>query len=147
MKTKTIFSVALATILAFSIISCNKNNMPAKPVVTLTEVGYDNSKVAMRGHDMHLEADILSEGLIRRIDIEIHQENGSFELEIPYTSGKYIGVKNTSFHEHIDIPGDAPLGEYHLHFIVTDKKGQQTMVETHIDIIEYDETQSGGDED
>ena len=43
------------------------------------------------------------------------------------------------FHEHIDIPAEAPLGEYHLHFTVTDQKGQTTLVEAHIDVIEFDE--------
>jgi hypothetical protein len=93
----------------------------------------------MRGDDMHLEADILAEGLISRIDVEIHQEDGSFEIEKTYTEGKYIGVKNVEFHEHIDIPADAPLGEYHLHFTVTDREGQTSQAEAHIHVIEFDE--------
>ena len=89
---------------------------------------------------MHLEADVLADGLISRIDIEIHQESrNGFEIEKAYTDGKYIGVKNIEFHEHIDIPADAPLGEYHLHFTVTDKEGQQTTVECHIEIVEDDD--------
>ena len=28
------------------------------------------------GHDLHLEADVVAEGLIKSINIEIHQENG-----------------------------------------------------------------------
>ena len=114
-------------------ISCNKTSAPS---VTFTEIGRENSKVAMRGDDMHLEADIVAEGLIKSIQVELHK--GSFEIEKEYTSGKYIGVKNTEFHEHIDIPSDAPLGEYHLHFTVTDNNGQQTMAEAHVEIIEYD---------
>ena len=101
-------------------------------------MGHDNSKTAMRGDDMHLEADILAEGLIKRIDVEIHQEDGSFEIEKSYTEGKYVGVKNVEFHEHIDIPADAPLGEYHLHFTVTDQKGQTTVAETHVEVVEFD---------
>ena len=114
-------------------ISCNKTSAPS---VTFTEIGHENSKVAMRGDDMHLEADIVAEGLIKSIPVELHK--GYFEIEKEYTSGKYIGVKNTEFHEHIDIPSDAPLGEYHLHFTVTDNNGQQTMAEAHVEIIEYD---------
>lgn len=115
------------------LISCNKTSAPS---VTFTEIGHENSKVAMRGDDMHLEADIVAEGLIKSIQVELHK--GSFEIEKEYTSGKYFGVKNTEFHEHIDIPSDAPLGEYHLHFTVTDNNGQQTMAEAHVEIIEYD---------
>ena len=139
MKINTILSLAAAAALLLSATSCNKEETTAKPTVNLTEVGHDNEKVAMRGDDLHLEADILAEGLIKRIDVEIHQEDGTYEIEKSYTEGKYIGVKNVEFHEHIDIPAEAPLGEYHLHFTVTDQKGQTTLVEAHIDVIEFDE--------
>ena len=130
--------------LCFTACSDDDEKLPAKPTITLTEVGHDNSKHAHPGHDLHLEADVLAEGLVQRIDVEIHQEGGgSFEIEKSYTSGKYIGVRNIEFHEHIDIPAEAPLGEYHLHFTVTDQKGQQTVAESHLEIVEDD----GDDED
>lgn len=119
------------------------DDLPAKPSITLTEVGHDNTKHCHPGHDLHLEADVVAEGLIQRIDVEIHEENGgSFKIEKSYTDGKYIGIRNTEFHEHIDIPAEAPLGEYHLHFTVTDKNGQQTTVESELNIVEDD-----GDDD
>lgn len=139
MKKNTIILIAAALVLAFVSVSCKKDTPVAKPQITLTEVGHENSFEAMRGDDMHLEADILAEGLISRIDVEIHQEDGSFEIEKTYTEGKYIGVKNVEFHEHIDIPADAPLGEYHLHFTVTDREGQTSLAEAHIHVIEFDE--------
>ena len=144
MKKSISMSLLLALITVFiSFVSCDKeDDKPQKPVIALTEVGHDNSKIGHPGHDMHLEADIVADGLIKRIDIEIHQEEGSdYEIEFSFTDGKYIGVRNTEFHEHLDIPADAPLGEYHLHFTVTDGEGQQTTVETHIDMVE------GGDDD
>ncbi len=119
--------------LAALFISCNKTSAP---FVTFTEIGHENSKVAMRGDDMHLEADVVAEGLIGSIHVELHK--GDYEIEKEYTSGKYIGVKNTESHEHIEIPSDAPLGEYHLHFTVTDRDGRQTMAEAHVEIIEFD---------
>lgn len=125
--------------------SCGDDDdvLPAKPSITLTEVGHDNAKHCHPGHDLHLEADVVAEGLIQRIDVEIHEENGgSFKIEKSYTDGKYIGIRNTEFHEHIDIPAEAPLGEYHLHFTVTDKNGQQTTVESELNIVEDD-----GDDD
>jgi len=135
--------MALVSVMAISFNSCNKDEKDvAKPKITLTEVGHDNSKHAHPGHDMHLEADIVAEGLIKSINVEIHQEDGSFKIENSYVEGKYIGVRNAEFHEHIDIPENAPLGEYHLHFTVTDKEGQQNMAETHINIVEDD-----GDDD
>ncbi|MCR5180981.1 MAG: DUF4625 domain-containing protein [Bacteroidaceae bacterium] len=129
--------LALITLLTFSMISCNNDNeedeMPSRPTISLTEVGHENSKIAYPGDDLHLEAELLAEGQIKRIDIEIHQEGGSNKIvELSYTSGKYVGVRNTTFHEHLDIPADAPLGEYHLHVTVTDMYGQQTTAETHI---------------
>ncbi len=139
----SLFFVALLTI-SFSFVSCDKDedDAPQKPVITLTEVGHENSGIAHPGHDMHLEADVVAEGLIRRIDVEIHQEGGQgYEIEAAYTEGKYIGVRNTEFHEHIDIPADAPLGEYHLHFTVTDGAGQQTTAECHVVVAE------GGEDD
>ena len=145
MKTKNIFTLVLASILLLSLISCSKDSKLGKPKIILTEVGHDNGKVAMRGDDMHLEADITAEALIKSIHVEIHQEGGSFEIEKEYTSGKYIGVKNTEFHEHIDIPSTAPLGEYHLHFTVTDQKGRQATAEAQIRVIEYDPNQHHDD--
>ncbi|MBR5257226.1 MAG: DUF4625 domain-containing protein [Bacteroidales bacterium] len=139
MKKNTLILIFAAVVLAFVSVSCKKDAPVAKPQITLTEVGHENSLKAMCGDDMHLEADILAEGLISRIDVEIHQEGGSFEIEKTYTDGKYIGVKNVEFHEHIDIPADAPLGEYHLHFTVADREGQTSQVEAHIQVIEFDE--------
>jgi len=137
MKRTILYTFAAAALVILAA-ACTKEDTPAMPTVQLTEVGHENSRTAMRGDDLHLEADILAEGLIKRIDIEIHNESGTYEIEKAYTDGKYIGVKNTEFHEHIDIPADAPLGEYHLHFTVTDQEGQTTMAETHLEIIEYD---------
>ncbi|MCR5394912.1 MAG: DUF4625 domain-containing protein [Bacteroidales bacterium] len=138
-------SCALISILSLGFVACNNDDddKAAAPVITLTEVGHDNAKQAHPGYDLHLEADVVAEGLIARIDVEIHQEEGgSFEIEQSYTDGTYIGVRNTEFHEHIEIPADAPLGEYHLHFTVTDKEGQQTTAESELTLVEAD-----GDED
>ncbi len=133
--------MALISILTLSFTACSSDDdeMPAKPAITLTEVGHDNSGHAHPGHDLHLEASLLAEGLIQRIDIEMHQEGGANKIvEQSITSGKYIGVRNADFHEHIDIPATAPLGEYHLHFTVTDQKGQTTTAESHIHLVEAD---------
>ncbi|MCR5044194.1 MAG: DUF4625 domain-containing protein [Bacteroidaceae bacterium] len=138
-------AMALSCVLSLGFTSCSNdddNDVP-KPAITLTEVGHDNARHVHPGHDLHLEADVLAEGQIQRIDIEIHQENGDgYKIEKVFTSGKYIGVKNAEFHEHIDIPADAPLGEYHLHFTVTDQKGQQTTANSELEVVEDD-----GDED
>ena len=134
---------ALVSSICLCFTSCDKEEdesiSVAKPVITLTEVGHDNSKIAHPGHDMHLEASLLAEGIIQRIDVEIHSVAGGEDLlEIAYTDGKYIGVRNAEFHEHLEIPADASLGKYHLHFTVTDGQGQQTMTECEIELVEED---------
>lgn len=140
--------MALVSVMALSFNSCDKEKQTvSKPKITLTEVGHDNSKHAHPGHDLHLEAEIVAEGVIKSINVEIHQEDGSFEIEKSYVEGKYIGVKNVEFHEHIDIPANAPLGEYHLHLTVTDNEGQQSMAETHIDIEDGEDDHDHDDED
>lgn len=142
----TSLAMAFACVLSLGFTSCSDDdddNEVAKPKVTLTEVGHGNGKHAHPGHDLHLEADIKAEGLIQRIDVEIHlEEGGDFEIVKSYVEGKYIGVKNTEFHEHIDIPENAPEGEYHLHFTVTDMKGKQTKVDSELEIVADD-----GDDD
>jgi hypothetical protein len=132
--------LALVSVITMGFTSCSSDDdddLPAKPAIRLTEVGHDNSKHTHPGHDLHLEANVVAEGLIKRIDVEIHQEGGgSFKINQSFTEGKYIGVRNVEFHEHIDIPADAPLGEYHMHFTVTDQRGQQTVAESHLEVIE-----------
>lgn len=123
------------SLLAFSSCSSDDEDNPEKPVINLTEIGSENNKTGIAGGDLHLEGSIVAEGSIKQIDVEIHQESGgNFKIEKSYKDGKYIGVKNADFHEHIDIPADAPAGEYHLHFIVTDQFGQATTVESEISI-------------
>ena len=136
-----ILLILLTLIVLFA--SCNKSDSDANlPIVTLTEVGHNNSKCAHPGHDMHLEADIIAEAGISRIKVELRQEDGiDFQIKLLFTDGKYIGVRNTEFHEHIDIPADAPLGNYSLHFTVTDNNGLQTKVECGIEVTEYDDNE------
>ena len=108
--------------------SCKDEDEPN--IVKLTEVGIDNSKKAIVGSYLHLECSITADEMIQQIDIEILQKNGSFRIEKSYTEGKYMGIINANFHEHIDIPDDAPVGEYRLLFAVTNLLGQTTTVES-----------------
>ncbi|MGC4234818.1 MAG: DUF4625 domain-containing protein [Niabella sp.] len=115
-------------ILAFS--ACNKDkDVVAKPTVTGLEVGMDNNKTGHPGGDLHLEAEILAPGGIANIKVEVHSEGSAgWEYEQIFTDG-YEGAKNADFHEHIDIPANAAIGDYHLHLVVTDKKGNTTTAE------------------
>lgn len=142
MNTKLVRSLTLLFSACFFLFSsCGKDDdqTPPKPTILIEELGSGHDApddhAVQAGSDLHIEAQITAEGLIARIDVEIHQEEGgSFEIEQSYTEGKYIDVKNTEFHEHIDIPADAPAGEYHFHLTVTDRLGQTATAEADLDI-------------
>ncbi|MBK8808516.1 MAG: DUF4625 domain-containing protein [Bacteroidales bacterium] len=131
MKSKIIvLAIVVATGLVFS--SCEKE--VAKPEITLTEVGLNNSKTAIVGDDLHIEADIVAEGTIKTVLVEIHPEGtGTWELDTTYS--KFSGKKNSTFHEHIDIPLTAEVGDYHFHLVVTDELGNETTAESEIEFL------------
>lgn len=139
MKTRNIHFLFLFTALFFGFLSsCKKDNadipVTTKPTIGTLEIGSDNNKTVKAGTDLHLEGDIVAEALIDKIEIEIHQEGGSFKFAKIYTDEKYVGKKNVTFHEHIDIPSEVPAGQYHFHFTVTDKAGNATTVESPLTI-------------
>ena len=72
--------------------------------------------------------------------------NAVWEFEQVFTEG-YEGLKNTDFHEHIDIPADAAEGEYHLHLTVADKVGNTVEGESHLDIVAGDGSDEHHDHD
>ena len=76
-----IFSLAVALMLctfSFILSSCDNNEAPSftRPVATLTEVGEENCKEAIAGHDLHLEGDLLAEALIARIEATVASADG-----------------------------------------------------------------------
>ena len=141
-----IFLVAIAFIAGLFFTSCEKDDETSpKPVITLTELGYENSKIGYAGTDLHIEAEVVAEGKIDKVTIEIHPEGeheeksssttlheGEWEVDTTFT--EFSGLKNTTFHKHIDIPVNAEVGHYHFHFIVIDMDGQQTLVEEELEI-------------
>jgi len=138
MKTLKLFGIfALTCLLSICLNSCGDDEPTIdKPAINLTEVGHDNSKHAHPGHDMHLEAEIVAPGTINSIHIAIEQVGGTTTIKKDFVEGQYIDVKNTDFHEHIDIPANTPLGKYILYMTVVDKVGQQTTVSCEINMEE-----------
>lgn len=112
------------------------------PVVSDFELGIGNSHVAYLGADVHVEAEVIAEGGINTITVEIHKEDDADAWEYEYTYEEFSGLLNTTFHKHIDIPADIETGTYHFHFIVTDMEGQQTIVEEELDIQELIDEES-----
>lgn len=148
MKTKTIMlSLLLSAGVIFT--SCQKDdddNPSPKPVINLTEIGegdtHGNDHTAKIGGEMHIEAEIVAEGKIDKISIKLHPESehmlkallDGWELDTTYT--KFAGLKNTNFHEHIEIDASAVAGTYHFDFIVTDMEGNQSSAEAEVVITE-----------
>lgn len=134
--------LAFIALALFTFSSCKDE--VASPVISDVEVGLKNSKVAYKGADLHLEANIVAEGKISKIQVTIHPADeadhigamksksaltheGEWEVDTTYT--KFSGLKNATFHEHIDVPANAPAETYHLHIIVVDMEGNSTEFE------------------
>ncbi len=145
MKTQiSFFVLAISATLWFT--SCNKDDEPAKPQINNLELGSQDSRLAILGSDLHVEAEIIAEGKISTVQVLIHTESegedeksamvtldeGNWEFDSTYT--EFSGLKNTTFHKHIDIPVTADTGVYHFHLIVTDMEGYQTMIEEELEI-------------
>jgi hypothetical protein len=131
---KTILLLFVAATLVF-FTSCEKDDDVAKPVINVLELGLADSHVAYIGADLHIEAEMEAEGRIDVITVEIHQEEGSSD-EIEASYDEFAGLKNTTFHKHVDIPAETTAGTYHVHITVTDQEGNQTTVEDEIEIEE-----------
>ncbi len=139
--------LAVATMFIFA--ACEKDDdSPAKPEIGELELGTSNNQIGVIGSDLHVEVEVVAEAKIDYITIEIHQEDeeeeeksivltmdeDAWEMDTTYT--EFSGLKNTTFHKHVEIPLDAIAGDYHFHFIVTDMEGQQTTVEEELTIQE-----------
>jgi hypothetical protein len=147
MKTIRFFSVVML-LSAFVLVSCSETaDMPS---IKVTELGHENTKTVYAGGELHIEADIKAPKKIARIVVEIHPEgehakvsamkaksanevSAAWEFEKTYT-GKYAGVKNTEFHEHIDVPLSAAAGHYEVHITVVDMEGNTVEFKDEIEV-------------
>ncbi len=127
-----IFAIGIIAVLS----SCEKEeDLVSKPLIDELELGIGDSHLAYIGSDLHIQAEIIAEGTIDKIKVEIHsKESGGDEIEAEFA--EFAGLKNTTFHKHVDIPTGTKAGAYHFHLIVTDLVGNQTMIEEDIIIEE-----------
>ncbi|WP_321345870.1 DUF4625 domain-containing protein [uncultured Draconibacterium sp.] len=138
--------VAITLVMAVFFTACDDDDTTiAKPEVMIMELGegdsHGNDHTGVVGSDLHVEVEIVAEGKIDVVQIVIHPEGehkSAFEneWEVDTTYTKFSGLKNTTFHEHIDIAEWAEPGEYHFHFIVTDMEGNQSSAEAELEIVE-----------
>jgi hypothetical protein len=145
MKTSNVILALFLAATVFSFNACTKDKVVSKPEIKSFELGHDNSGYAYPGSDLHIEADIVAEGKISSIEIKIHHEGdhgkkfasyilseGEWEVDSAYI--KFSGLKNTIFHEDLDVPADAEAGDYHFHFAVIDMEGNKAEVERELEI-------------
>lgn len=137
-----IFIIAIAFITGFFFTSCEQDDTTPKPDINILELGegdsHGNDHTAKIGGDLHIEAEIVAEGKIDKVSIRLHPEGDheddgdhkGWELDTTYT--KFSGLKNTTFHEHVDIDAAAQPGEYHFDFVVTDMEGYQSSAEAEV---------------
>ena len=138
---KNVFLIAIALVTGLFFVACDDDDdEAAPPVIDLTEVGYENSKIAYAASDLHIEAEIVAEGTIDVVQVKIHAEgedhkkSGDEEWELDTTFTEFSGKKNTTFHKHVNIAKEAEEGEYHFDFIVTDMNGYQSSAEVELEI-------------
>jgi hypothetical protein len=146
MKMKSNFKfltvIALFASVFYSCESDDDGTSYAAPVISDVELGIGNSHVAYLGSDLHIELDVVAEGTIDIIEVEIHNEDNPDGWEGEYLYDEFSGLLNTTFHKHIDIPSDIETGDYHFHFTVTDMQGNQTSVEEELEIQELIDDES-----
>lgn len=131
-----LFVYALLFSALFSACSDDDDEVMPAPTLADIEIGSDNNKTGYAGGDIHIEANITAPGTIAHVRLEIHPESGSgWEFEETFTED-LAGLKNASFHEHIEIPADAATGHYHLHMVVTDEQGMIAELEEEIEVVE-----------
>lgn len=124
--------------------SCKKDDEEtlAPPSISTFEFGYNDSGEAYLGSDLHIEAEIVAEAKIDRIQVTIHPEgeheyktiSDEHEWEVDTTYTKFNGLKNTTFHEHLEVPVEADTGHYHFHFIVIDMDGNTKEIERELHV-------------
>lgn len=151
MKKTIILLLTMAAIL----VSCGDDNDTTTPAgtnpqqsITFTEVGHDDAHHAHPGYDMHLEATIvLPTDLISAITVTLTQTAGTYSFSETFTDEKYVGKHNADFHEHIDIPADAPLGAYQLTLTVAGAAGTRATATATVQMEEGGEEEDDDHDD
>ncbi len=89
--------------------------------------GHSANQHAYRNRDMHLQAQVVAEHLVKSLIVTIVNPEGD-DLIFDY-SQEFAGIRNPFVHKHPVIPADFPLGTTQLIFTVIDQNGAQLQVE------------------
>lgn len=136
-------AIALLSMVTLSLTSCDKDDdkvTMANVQFSETEIGSNNSLQATVGKDLHVEAKIVSDVKIRSIEVKLTPAKGvgGSGLSAMYKGSNYVGVLNTTFHEHLEIPSTLPAGTYKFSLIVTTENGTQKSFDKEIRLLAVD---------
>ncbi|MCL6217459.1 DUF4625 domain-containing protein [Zunongwangia pacifica] len=97
-----------------------------------------HSENAVRGGELHAEAQLAADHEISSVSVSIHghglePEEGEIEWTFDKTYENYSGT-SAELHEHIDVPENAALGEYHMTITVIDAEGHSHAEGAHFHI-------------
>ncbi|ASV30746.1 DUF4625 domain-containing protein [Maribacter cobaltidurans] len=108
-----------------------------KPIM-VSNLSIDES--VMRGDDFHVEFMIEAVHGIHHVIVDVHAHGlavGEGEVEWDFDEEFEDGLHEETeaeFHEHIDVPATAPVGEYHMLITVEDEEGNTHVIDRHIDV-------------
>jgi uncharacterized protein involved in high-affinity Fe2+ transport len=108
--------------------------------IALSAISVDTSVV--RGSDFHAEFLVNAIHGIHAISVDIHAHGITpGEGEINWEFAKvfeqgYHELTEAEFHEHIDVPANVAVGEYHMVFSVEDEQGNIQAYDTHLEVTE-----------
>ena len=107
--------------------------------ITITDI---HSEDAVRGGEFHAEAQIAADHEIGSVSVSIHGHDlepaeGEIEWTFDETYDDYSGT-SAEFHEHIDVPANAALGEYHITITVIDAEGNSYSEGSHFHVTDAD---------
>lgn len=126
----------VATAISFNFAACdsdNKDNDNTKPIVVINEPTAGDS--LKPGTSLHFDAVFTDDVELKNYKVDIHSAEGHSHSKATVSDSTWSfqktfninGKKNTTVHEHIDIPANAKEGAYHLVVYCTDAAGNETI--------------------
>lgn len=147
---KGLFKISMIAMLAgATLIACEEEKTELS-IKNLVAENHDNgSKQIPRGGEILIEFDAIAgdEAKLDRYHIELHDHPASGLVADEYriidstfaNVATFKGLKNAHVHQHIDVPMDANLGDYHVVIVVIDEAGNSVDTEdgdTEIEVVQ-----------
>jgi hypothetical protein len=128
-------SLILAVSFGVTMSSCKKEETPETPapMIDLHELGENNNHMADLGDELHIDADIVAQGRIAKVVVELHNEDIPTE-EVMEEFTDLAGQLNGNFHDHIIVPANFTAGDYHFDMTVVDQEGRSTAIEREVEV-------------